>query len=1071
MALFSSIISRLLLFLAALLIAVFCAVFLFLANGLNMDYLSLSGVSMEGSSLTWDNGFNVEIDKIHIKPEKKNTKNLPEKKSTKRLETIRIWQKLISSLTVHSFEYEQYSGKIFYQKKDIPQPLYLILSSSDLQVEATLSWEQSNIRIKFLELSSKKFKSSATGTILVDPGNFKINGNLEANLAGCLPVQLSILADNNELSFQGRESGTITTIKPFVDLFGLSHNIQRWITDYLKGSRYQLLSVSGKIPLNNPAAILDTLTASIKVDDCEYTFAPGLEPIKTDYTTVNFSKGVLDIIPHRSKFYGQDGGKSWLDINFNDPDNILLTAYIKTRARANADIIRLVDYYDIQLPFLQTAGKTDTDLTLAINLNRKKLEARGLFKIEESTFLHDGQTYQVLAGRIKLQDTAITITDLDIGFKKLFSALVSGFIEPQEHRVDLDIKVKDFQISLKETALTLDSSAKPLQLSYHYRPQSSYIGASPSHWTLGSQPLQLEAFSAPFVFEQLAGKLPPTRLAIPPLAELTFGGDFSIKQQLAEMQLTLHRIETDFFSLNQDSYDLALHYDQELHITTSQKSNWQSAGIETTLSPIDLLFSNGQLRLKKTQLHADDLFNTFIKADFDFNTKRGTVNLDELFFARKTSTPFLDLDNKLIFDLERDEKSTKISLKKLGITLFSQEKQGWTVNFSDSSKLLGHSPLLQRLKITGGTFFLGKSDPSSSLKFTGQVASYYDLFVQENKSQSTYFLSGEYSKAGLDMVINRNFHLHYGDTIEITSSNLGYNIPTILQFIKDKPEDELDEPSDSTSPNINLQAENSFLFFRKNNRILADSLTLTINNNKRDLSIIYAKGDISIKTVGNSFTLLGQKLNDTFMNALLQSANFTGGQMTAIAEGTFDKFNAIFQIKNTLMEDHSLLNNMLAVINTLPALITFSLPNYDIHGLPVDSILLGLDYDQGIGTVKSFELDSPELNLRGIGTVDLFKQQLDLDINLITQAGKNISKIPLVGYILAGEKERPTLTFHVTGDLLNPTVDNSAFKKIYTMPFSLIYRTLNTPVNWMETILNPAPPDDPAPGDNFDQTD
>jgi len=1046
----------LLLSFAGLFLVTFCTGVVLVVDGLHLDQFSFSNIYVKGATLTWHKGFNLEITRLRIDEQKeKNTKKLNGATIRRGIKAVHLLRKLVPSLTVHSFHYKEYSGQILSQEQDARNPFVFTLNSEDLHLAATLIREQDDIRITLQKFSSKKLQSSATGSFLIDSKTFQTHGELQANLADCLPVQVKVQADLNEISFQGQGNGEITTITPLVDLFGLSHNIQRWITDYLKGSRYHLQTVSGKIPWDDPAAILETLSASIKVDDCEYTFAQGLEPIKTEYTDATFSKGVLKIIPHGSSFYGQDGNKSWLDINFNDPDNILLTAYIKTRARANADIINLLDYYNISLPFLQETGTMDTDLTLAINLNHGQVEASGEFGIDESMFLYQGQRCRVKKGRIELKGTDVVIDGLELGFKKIFTGRIDGLMSFKETRTELEIEIDAFNLPLKDTTLTLDPSQGPLQLSYHLWAGHGTLVAESSHWILGTGKLALDSFTAPFNFQQLSGTLPPTRLVVSSMADLLIGGDFDGKKQLVDMELTLRHLQTQSLALAQKSLSLAVHYDRQLHITGNQKSRWQFAGREITVSPLNLWYSKDQLRLEKGQIQSAGFFDTFISGNFDLSTRQGKLYLDDLFFAQKDRSPWFTFPNELSLDLEINEEGTRVHLDELGFFLHSEPQGGWDVVISDLSKLLEHSRLLRRLKVVNGSLHLVTASPSSPLQFSGEISSSYDLLIQHDLPQSDYVFSGKYDERGLDLVINRDVHIHYSDTVEIRSRNLGYNVPAILRFEKDKPEPKVARDQKNDLPEITLQASNSFLFFRRENRILADTMTLTVRGDELDLNIIHGQGEITVKAVGDSFSLQGQQLGDQFINALIMDAYFEGGFLTAVAEGTFDRFTAVLSTDAILLKNYAMLNNILAAINTVPALITFSLPHYDREGWPVDSMHLWFTYDQGIATVKSMEINSAEMDMRGSGTIDLFTNQVDLDVNMITQAGQNVSKIPLVGYILAGEEQRPSLTFHVTGDLLDPKVDNTAFEEVVTMPFEMIFRTLATPFKWAGELMDP----------------
>ncbi len=1038
--------------------------FLVLTNGLHLDQISLANVTAEDVTLKWENGLNLKINHLQVAPqEKKNPKKLNGKQIQKALKAFKLLRKLIPSITIRSLDYNGYRIQFLSRKQDAPHPVTLTLNSADLHLKAFLSQEQDTIRIDLQNFSNINFNSSATGTFLVDTKTLQVHGELTANLADCLPVQLSIIADLDSISFQGHGTAETTTIKPLVDLFGLDDDIQPWITEYLTGSSYHLQEIRGTIPLHDPAALLDTLFASVRVNDCTYTFTQGLEPIKADYTEVTFSRGVLDIRPHDATFYGQDGEKSRLDIDFNDPDNILLTVHINTRAQANKSIVDLLNYYDIRLPFLQTVGKTAADLTLIINLNNVQVEAFGTFKVGKSMVTYEGTTYQVSGGGIELKGMDITLDGLNIALDKFFKARISGKIQTRKEQTDLKIEVKNVRIPLKDTMLTLDHALGPLQLSYHFRQGSSRIAAEPSRWLLGKTHLQLDSFSAPFDFKQLSGKLPPTRLILPSMAELLVGGDFDIKKQQADLQLTLHHLQIQALGLDQESLDLAVHYDKKLTVTTSAPSRWLLAGLDITLSPFELGYSNNLLILEKMQLYSTNLFDTLVKGSYDLSKKQGRFHIKELLFSQKDSTPFLKFPDELRLTVAINAGVTRVNLDELGLSLRSGKSGGWDVDISDMGKLLERSPLLRRLKISSGKFHLTTTTPATPLQFTGEASSSYALLVQNGRPQSDYVFSGGYDETGFHLVINKDFHVRYNGTIVINSRNIGYNVPAILNFNKDRPGQARLSNQNNDAPDIILQAENSFLFFQPGSRILADTMTLTVRGDRRDLKITYGPGEIVVKMVDDSFVLQGQKLNARFMNALVIDAEFENGYLTAFAEGTFDQFTAALHTDSILLKHYATLNNILAVINTLPALITFSLPHYATDGWPVDSIRVWFDYDRGIAMIKTLEVDSQEMDMRGTGTIDPVNQRVNLDVNMITQAGKNMSKIPIIGYILAGEEERPTLTFHVTGDLLDPTVESTAFEEIITTPFDMVLRTLITPIKWAQKLFQKDTVDEPEP--------
>jgi hypothetical protein len=189
------------------------------------------------------------------------------------------------------------------------------------------------------------------------------------------------------------------------------------------------------------------------------------------------------------------------------------------------------------------------------------------------------------------------------------------------------------------------------------------------------------------------------------------------------------------------------------------------------------------------------------------------------------------------------------------------------------------------------------------------------------------------------------------------------------------------------------------------------------------------------------------------MGALLHGAGIKGGSMSLAAQGTVDHATAVFMVKDTVFMDYKPLNNMLAFINTVPALITFSPQEYSTRGLPVSTAVTGLVFDKGIATIESFSLKSPVISMKGAGEVDFIRNQMNMVVNLITQAKVNINKIPLLGYIFAGKEKRPSITLKVSGSLDDPQVDYSVFREVATLPFSILYRTLTLPSRLVDTMV------------------
>ena len=82
---------------------------------------------------------------------------------------------------------------------------------------------------------------------------------------------------------------------------------------------------------------------------------------------------------------------------------------------------------------------------------------------------------------------------------------------------------------------------------------------------------------------------------------------------------------------------------------------------------------------------------------------------------------------------------------------------------------------------------------------------------------------------------------------------------------------------------------------------------------------------------------------------------------------------------------------------------------------------------------------------------------MKMEISVKTQAGENIRKIPLVGYILVGDDESVLTTVEISGPIDDPKITNTIAKDIIIAPFNLIKRTLNFPVHYLEKLESLSP--------------
>jgi hypothetical protein len=145
-----------------------------------------------------------------------------------------------------------------------------------------------------------------------------------------------------------------------------------------------------------------------------------------------------------------------------------------------------------------------------------------------------------------------------------------------------------------------------------------------------------------------------------------------------------------------------------------------------------------------------------------------------------------------------------------------------------------------------------------------------------------------------------------------------------------------------------------------------------------------------------------------------------------------------------MLLDYVVLNNILAFVNTVPALLTFSLPGYDKSGFKIKDAYAKFSFKDEIYTISDIYFDTKELDVLGHGKASIKYNTIDLNINLRTDVGSVVSKIPIIGYLLFNEDSIST-TLKVTGKLDNPKVTSMLAEDIAVAPLNILKRTLSLP--------------------------
>ena len=1031
-----------------------------LKQGIKHEGTTVNGAEFSDISVIWLERLQVDIGKIsfHGWEDIRSSKTKSTSYSTI-LHLIRLFPHIFSKITVHDLEVANLQGRFLFERQ--ADRSYLCdLISAEAELRSTLTFEPGWLSVEIEKVRSSRFRLDGTGDIRVQysGGEELFSGSLNIDIASNIPVKFTLSGNDKKFVFRGSEAGQIHSIKPLVELFGLNDNIQRWITTYLKGSRFILKTVQGEYEWDDPAKVITTLHVEARVNDCEYTLALGFEPIKAKFTDFVFKDGVLTIKPAQSSFYGQSGGNSWLDIRFNDPARIILTANIKTSAVANDDILSLLDYYKISLPFKQLGGTTKTDLTLTINLNDIKAKVQGSFEIKDATIEYNDGKYLVPRARVRIDNSDITIDHFEVGLKDLWLADISGTFFLKKSIGDLSIEVKQVSIPLNESGepqLILDRARPHPIFTYRIRPEGHTIEGGLSNWLVSGIPVEISPFSAPFYLDNFGALLDGVQLKTVPGATISVSGALSIKEKSADLHCILHKFQIGGLLLEDKQLPLDVVFGDGIDITIKEEALWSMNSIPASLTPFKISYRDNVLLATTARFIYGDLLNTLISGDYNTKSKKGLLSLEKVSLNNRKLHAGLVLDEGFIIQLNGDRQNFIVTISDFDFEVTRDLDNNWSLKLNDLSAFHRYSALLQKYQIREGFIQISLASGEAPFAFTAEIKTPYPILIDESGPVDMLTITGEATRSGFSATVNDTMSVDYaGFTLHVKSKQLGFNIPALVTLVKERndslPKDSANEEKEQIR--FSLIAGDSHLFFSSKSRILADYLSLEMHEDKVTMDLKYGSGLIQFEMAGDTFSLEGDGLNDKFMGALIAGARFENGAMAMAAQGSFEQFSVIFEVKDTILKHLKTVNNIMAFINTVPALTTFSLPGYSTTGLVVDYAVVGMAFNGKNATIESIEIDSSQMNVVGAGSMDFFEQLINLDLKLISQAKSNLGKIPVVGYIVGGGKEKRSKAINISGSFNDPVVKHSLLRNFIAQPVKMLARILSLPFYLVKNI-------------------
>jgi len=1012
-----------------------------LQNGIHIDNINLPNLKVKQLYIKWNKNININIDEITINTNPKQKKQIDYKNINQYFKKIILFDNWFEQITINKIIFNDITASFKYKAGGNG---YLNAKSKNFSVKSSLFFESNMFNININSFHDYKRNIDINGNIIFNAHMPELTSNIDIKINNEIFLNVLINANEEKLFYKIDAKKNIKNLNYIAKLFKLDKRVSYWFTDAIKSTDILINSAHGWFEYKKIDEAYKNFHAIATLKNLNYTYDKKLDAIHTKETVVEFKDGILNIKPHNAYTYGFFLDKSWLKIDFTKKQE-LLSLYLMLKGAIDKNLIFLLKRYNIKLPVIQNSGTVNTNLKLSINLRTLDVEAHGDFFAKKANFNYLGLDIDTTDTYMILNNFNISIKNMLAKYKDIATAKVTVDFNAKKNKGIVKFKISD--INFKKTGIKLDNHI--LNASYNISPKQDTLSIDKSTWSFYDKKITLDKVIIPVDLSRFKAQLPVTIIKIQNIASAYISGDISLKSQDIDLNIDLLDFKYKNIKMAQSNIPLKITYkdkDKNINIKSTYKARIAFGAIEPVFDNISIDIKNNKIFLNNTNLIFEDIAKAKLSGFYSLNKKEGLFEIKNLTFKNKDIWQTTNNNKKISFSVSQKNQQTLIDSKEFDLKYISNTS-GWKLKINSLKKLSSNSKELQKYHIKDANITIFQKNGINDINFTAHINYPYKILVKNNTPVKNYTIKGILKDKTNDMLLNINkmVNIKIKKDIEIEADNIGINLNDLLRYFSDN--------TDSTakkSKNIFVKLHKSYLWISKDRHVVSDSIQLQYFNKITTAQLTHRNGKAGFKFDNGKFHLYGENFNDNFMQNLFALSKFKNGKMSFSMNGTIKEYDGIFYIDNTTMIDYKLLNNILAFIDTAPSLVTFSLPEYNKNGLKVRSAYATFHSKDHVIKFTNMYLDSKEMDIAGKGTMSFKKNEIDLVLNLKSNLGSSINKIPVVGYILLGDDTVST-SLSITGKLSNPKIKSLLAKEIIVAPLNIIKRTLHAPFNIFTT--------------------
>ena len=463
------------------------------------------------------------------------------------------------------------------------------------------------------------------------------------------------------------------------------------------------------------------------------------------------------------------------------------------------------------------------------------------------------------------------------------------------------------------------------------------------------------------------------------------------------------------------------------------------SGFDLITKNTHIKLNNSTLTILKSKLAIDKIVFANTKGEIYLDKKEANFILSNLNIYQKYNNLELikaqNLNERLYLDFKK-ENFTKLLFENLNTEIKIYKNSTFEIILKDLLAIKNYSPILKKVDIKKGKLDI-KTEDFKSFTIKGEIEKPNKILYDKKGNPVTFFkIDGLVNEKGTKFIINGNkikfLYFNY-PKIYITSYDISLNKEILNKSKKESIEFLIFGKNSDITINNHKILSNRFIFKNFKKRFEFESRYLK--------SIIKAYGNIDY------FSISAKNLNDEIVKTFLNIYGVIGGVYNLEAKGNLDNLRGRIKFYNATLKDLALINNIMAFLNTIPALVTFSDPGYSTKGLKIKKGEIKFRLKKDILYIDDLKFNGKSVNIEGVGIINLKENTIKMRLKLQTlkKVTDIIKKIPIAGYILLGKEGKISTVLKLEGDLIKPKISTKLPEETIKAPLNIIKRTLQLP--------------------------